>query len=190
MHHLTAAVLVVGGWFDAQDLGGTPRLFQAIVKDGTAPSATLVMGPWTHGGWAGGDGDTLDNLRFTEKTAAFYRTNIEFPFFLEHLKGKGEGLKTEGDPNTPKAWVFATGTNQWYRFDTWPPSNAIRRSLYLQAGGKLSFNSAPSHAAEFDEYLSDPAKPVPVASDIVVSLGGDYMAYDQRFASRRPDVLD
>ena len=189
MHHLTAAVLVVGGWFDAQDLGGTPKLFQAIARDGGAPAATLVMGPWAHGSWARGDGDSLGSLKFTEKTGSFYREQIEFPFFMEHLKGKGRGLRTETDGTNPKAWVFATGTNQWRRFDTWPPANAVPRSLYLQAGGKLSFTPAKSKGREFDEYLSDPAKPVPVSSEIVVSLGGDYMTYDQRFASRRPDVL-
>jgi len=189
MRHLTAAVLVVGGWFDAQDLGGTPKLFQAIVKDGGSPAATFVMGPWSHGGWGGGDGDALGNLSFTEKTGPFFRDNIQFPFFLQHLKGKGEGLKTAADPQVPQAWVFATGTNRWYRFAAWPPPKAVRRSLYVQPGGKLAFAPAPGGAGQFDEYTSDPAKPVPVTSEIGVDLGGDYMAYDQRFASRRPDVL-
>ena len=188
MRNLTAAVLVVGGWFDAQDLGGTPRLFQAIVKDGSAPAATLVMGPWDHGGWER-DGDSLGNLKFTEKTGLFYRENIEFPFFLQHLKDKGNGLKTKSDPAIPRAWVFATGSDEWHRFAEWPPANAARRSLYLQAGGKLAFAAAAGGSNQYDEYLSDPAKPVPVASEIVVDLGGDYMTYDQRFASRRPDVL-
>lgn len=189
MRHLTAAVLVVGGWFDAQDLGGTPKLFQAIVKEGSAPTATIVMGPWSHGGWGGGDGDALGNLSFAEKTGPFYRENIEFPFFLQHLKGKGDGLKTSADPRIPRAWVFATGTNRWYRFDAWPPRHTVRRSLYLQAGGGLSFTPAKGSASQFDEYTSDPARPVPVTSEIGVDLGGDYMAFDQRFASRRPDVL-
>ena len=189
MRHLTAAVLVVGGWFDAQDLGGTPRLFQAIVKDGSAPAATLVMGPWSHGSWSRGDGDTLGNLKFTEKTGPFYREQIEFPFFLQHLKEKGGGIKTETGAAVPRAWIFATGTNQWRQFDTWPPADARQRSLYLDAGGKLSFATPLGRAGQYDEYVSDPAKPVPVTSEIVVNLGGDYMTYDQRFASRRPDVL-
>jgi len=188
MQRVNAAVLVVGGWFDAQDLGGTPKLFHAIQRNGTAP-VTLVMGPWSHGSWAVGDGTNLGRLSFQEKTGPFYRDNIEFPFFLEHLKGKGDGLKTASDPNIPKAWVFATGSNQWHRFNTWPPTNAVRRSIYLQPNGKLAFSPAPGNSDQFDEYVSDPAKPVPVASEIVVSLGGDYMTYDQRFAARRPDVL-
>ena len=189
MHNLTAAVLIVGGWFDSQDLGGTPRLFQAIVKDGTAPAATLVMGPWSHGGWSEGDGDALGNLKFVEKTGPFFREQIEFPFFLQNLKGKGRGLEGETGATTPRVWIFATGSDQWRQFDTWPPANAVRRSLYLDAGGKLVFDKPPSRSGQFDEYVSDPAKPVPVASEIAVDLRNDYMTYDQRFASRRPDVL-
>jgi putative CocE/NonD family hydrolase len=189
MHHLTAATLVVGGWFDAQDLGGTPKLFQAIAKDASAPPATLVMGPWSHGSWSRGNGDRLGNLRFTEKTGPFYREQIEFPFFLQNLKGKGGGLKTETDAAIPKAWVFATGSDQWHRFDTWPPANAVRRSLYLEAAGKLSFTAPAGASDQFDEYISDPANPVPVTKEIGVNLGGDYMTYDQSFASKRSDVL-
>lgn len=188
MPRVRAAVLVVGGWFDAQDLGGTPKLFHAIDRDGTAP-VTLVMGPWSHGSWSFGDGTNLGRLNFKEKTGSFYRDNIELPFFVEHLKGKGTGLTTESDPTMPKAWVFATGSNRWFRFNSWPPTNTIRRSLYLQPGGKLSFRPTLGNDGQFDEYLSDPAKPVPVTGEIVVNLGGDYMTYDQRFASRRPDVL-
>ena len=189
MRHLTAAVLIVGGWFDAQDLGGTPRLFQAIVQDGSAPAATLVMGPWSHGGWSSGDGDTLGRLEFIEKTGLFFREQIEFPFFLQNLKGKGGGLKGETGAALPRAWIFATGSDQWHQFDTWPPANAMRRSLYLEAGGKLAFATPVGRGGQFDEYVSDPAKPVPVAGEIAVDLREDYMTFDQRFASRRPDVL-
>jgi uncharacterized protein len=189
MKNITAAVLVVGGWFDAEDLGGTPRLFQAVEKDGHAPANTLVMGPWSHGGWARGDDDKLGNLSFVNKTGVFYRENIEFPFFVEHLKEKGSGLKTTTDAKTPKAWVFATGTNEWRRFDSWPPKNAVKRSLYLDAGGKLALTTPAGKAEQFDEYVSDPSKPVPVLGEIGPGMPGDYMTYDQRFASQRKDVL-
>ncbi len=189
MKKLKAAVLVVGGWYDAEDLGGTPKLFQAIDKDGSAPACTFVMGPWTHGSWARGDGDRLGNLNFMDKTGAFYRENIEFPFFMQHLKGASNGAPLAMQANLPKAWMFQTGSNVWRRFDAWPPKNAVKRALYLDAGGRLGFAQPKAKANEFDEYVSDPAKPVPVSGDIGSGMPGDYMTYDQRFASRRPDVL-
>jgi putative CocE/NonD family hydrolase len=182
MHNLTTPVLLVGGWFDAEDLGGTLKLFRAMEATGHAPGLTLVMGPWSHGQWGGGGGDKLGNLNFDFKTGEYFREQIEFPFFMETLKG-------EGHANLPKAWLFETGKNQWRKFDAWPPANAHRRSLYLQAGGKLSF-SPPGRAPEqFDEYVSDPAKPVPVTGEIGGGMPGDYMTYDQRFAAHRTDVL-
>ena len=189
MSNITAAVLVVGGWFDTQDLGGTLKLYQAIAHDASAPAATLVMGPWSHGGWSRGEGDTLGNLNFREKTARFYREQIEFPFFLQQLKGKGGGLNIGTGGTLPKAWMFVTGRDVWRMFDTWPPANAVRRSLYLDAAGKLSFTAPEGDGSQFDEYVSDPAKPVPVTGEIGVDLSYDYMTHDQRFAARRPDVL-
>ncbi len=181
MRHLTAPVLMVGGWFDAEDLGGTLKLFRAIQADGSAPALTLVMGPWSHGEWQR-SGDKLGNLNFGSKTGEYFRDQIELPFFMQTLKGQdGAAL--------PKAWMFETGKNQWRQFDAWPPKNAAPRSLYLQAGGKLSF-SPPAGAREaFDEYVSDPAKPVPVTAEIGPGMPGDFMTRDQRFASRRTDVL-
>jgi putative CocE/NonD family hydrolase len=182
MHHLTAPVLLVGGWFDAEDLGGTLKLFRAIEADGSAPALTLVMGPWSHGQWSRGGAEKLGNLSFGSKTGEYFRDKIEFPFFMH-------ALKDEGDGKLPKAWLFETGKNEWRQFEVWPPKNATRRSLYLEAGGKLSFTPPSGSAEEFDEYTSDPAKPVPVTSEIGEGMPGDYMTYDQRFASRRTDVL-
>jgi putative CocE/NonD family hydrolase len=145
------------------------------------------MGPWPHGGWSYGDGDTLGNLNFASKTGEFFRERIEFPFFMQNLKNKGDGLKASADSKVPEAYVFETGTNQWTRFDTWPPASAIEKTLYLDAGGKLSWQ-APA-AAGFEEYVSDPDKPVPVIGDVGPGMPGDYMTWDQRFASQRPDVL-
>jgi hypothetical protein len=182
MHHLTVPVLLVGGWFDAEDLGGTLKLFRAIEADGSAPALTLVMGPWSHGGWARQDGDKLGSLNFGSKTGEYFREKIELPFFMRALKGKSPA-------KLPKAWMFETGKNEWRKFDVWPPKNAARRSLYLEAGGKLSFSPPANVAEEFDEYVSDPAKPVPVMSKIGGGMPGDYMTYDQRFAAQRTDVL-
>lgn len=187
MKNVKPAVMFVGGWFDAEDLAGPLKLFRAIEKNGAIAPETLVMGPWPHGGWSRGPGDKLGNLDFASKTGEFYRESIELPFFMEHLKGKGNGLKAKADSVAPKALVFETGTKQWRRFDTWPPKNATALELYFDATGKLAM-TAPA-AAGFDEYLSDPDRPVPVIGEIGVGMPRDYMTFDQRFASKRPDVL-
>ena len=181
MHDITPAALFVGGWFDAEDLSGPLKLFRAVEASGPKAPNTLVMGPWRHGGWARGDGDKLGNLNFYGKTAEFCRDQIELPFFVTHLKGK----KTL---DAPKAWVFQTGTNQWERYDTWPPRSAAAHKLYLRATGELSFDSGAS-APSFDEYVSDPARPVPLIGYAGEGMPGDYMTADQRFAAERTDVL-
>lgn len=181
MKNVKPAALFVGGWFDAEDLAGPLRLFYGLEANGPIAPDTLVMGPWSHGGWSRGDGQTLGDLDFASKTGEFYREQIEFPFFLQHLKGKDPAAEM------PKAWLFQTGVNHWRRFDSWPPKSAADRELYLDARGKLTF-SAPAEIG-IDEYVSDPAKPVPVLAGIGPGMPGDYMTYDQRFASRRPDVL-
>lgn len=182
MTNLTAAVLVVGGWFDAEDLGGTPKLFQAIDQHGGAPSVTLVMGPWSHGQWEDAGGGKLGNLDFGSKTCDFFQEQIEFPFFRQALEPGTKSI------HFPKAWLFETGRNEWRKFDAWPPKKARHRTIFLHAGGGLSMDKAAG-AEGFDEYTSDPAKPVPVTSEIGGGMPSDYMTRDQRFASRRPDVL-
>jgi putative CocE/NonD family hydrolase len=187
MKNTTPAVMFVGGWFDAEDLSGPLKLFRAVKATGPLSPETLVMGPWLHGGWSRGDGDKLGNLSFASQTGLFYREHIEFPFFMQNLKGKGDGLKASADAKTPEAYVFETGTDRWTRFESWPPKNAVETALYFDAQGKLSWN-APK-ATGFDEYVSDPDRPVPVIGEIGQGMPGDYMTYDQRFASQRPDVL-
>jgi putative CocE/NonD family hydrolase len=139
----------------------------------------LVMGPWNHGGFARGDGEKLGNVSFGSKTGLYYRQNIEFPFFMYHLKGKGDG-------KFPKAWMFQTGVNEWRKFNDWPPRAANSRALYLDDKGKLSWDQPQSG---FDEYLSDPNKPVPYVGFVNNGVLNSYMTEDQRFASTRPDVL-
>jgi uncharacterized protein len=187
MKNVTPAVLWVGGWFDAEDLAGPLKLFYANEKAGPAAPQTLIMGPWPHGGWSRGDGDKLGNLSFSSKTGEFYREHIELPFFMANLKTKGNGLKESADGSVPKAWVFETGTNEWARFDHWPPQKSTEKALYFGPGGSLSF--APAGGSAYDEYVSDPAKPVPVIGEIGRGMPSDYMTYDQRFAARRTDVL-
>jgi putative CocE/NonD family hydrolase len=180
MKKVTPAVLFVGGWFDAEDLSGPLKLFRAVEASGPSSPDTLVMGPFSHGGWSRGPGQSLGNLNFGFPTGEYYRNEIEFPFFMKHLKGKG-------DVAFPKAWVFQTGINEWRKFGAWPPAEAKATPLYLDAGGKLGF-SRPETSG-FDEYISDPQKPVPVGPQVGNGMPGDYMTFDQRFASMRPDVL-
>ncbi len=181
MRNITPAALFVGGWFDAEDLSGPLKLFRALEAGGPTSPVTLVMGPWPHGGWSRGDGDKLGNLNFGSKTGEYFRKEIELPFFVHHLKGKG-------DMKFPKAWVFETGTGEWRRFEQWPPKNATTRELYLEAGGKLSLTQSAKEKG-YDEYISDPAHPVPVLGEIGTGMPSNYMTYDQRFAGQRTDVL-
>ncbi len=179
--NIKPAVMAVGGWFDAEDLSGPLKVYRAV-KDNHPPATNiLVMGPWSHGGWARSDGSHLGYARFDSNTSEYYRDNIEFPFFLYQLKSKGDG-------KFPAAHLFETGTNRWRKFDAWPPANSTSKTLYFRAGGKLSFD-APDEAEGFDEYMSDPAHPVPLMSTIGDGMPREYMTEDQRFASRRPDVL-
>jgi putative CocE/NonD family hydrolase len=176
------AVLTVGGWFDAENLFGALETFKAAEANGSKQNH-LVMGPWVHGGWSRpGSGDQLGDVKFNAKTSDFFQTQIEFPFFEFHLKGKGENKH-------PKAWVFETGTNQWRRYDAWPPKEAAAQEMFLLANGRLSPKTGRAENYSSDEFVSDPAKPVPFINKIGVGMFQEYMTADQRFAATRPDVL-
>jgi putative CocE/NonD family hydrolase len=183
LKNIKPAVMTVGGWFDAENLFGALETFKNIEKTSEKRTNLLVMGPWLHGGWSRGDGEALGDVSFNSKTSLFYREHIEFPFFEFHLKGVGEFKH-------PKAWVFETGTNQWRKHDAWPPKEAKRKTLYLHAEGKLSWIKPDSgKAKDYDQYISDPKKPVPYLDKIDIGMNPDYMVADQRLAGRRPDVL-
>jgi putative CocE/NonD family hydrolase len=179
------AVLTVGGWFDAEDLAGTVYTFQQIEKAAPSAGNHLVMGPWTHGGWSRGPGDKVGDVSFNARTGEFYREKVEFPFFEYHLHGKGDG-------KFPKARVFETGANRWRTFDAWPPEGKPV-AYFLRGGGTLNQTRAGVTGTigrnPADEFVSDPAKPVPHVPKIVTGMDGEYMTADQRFAAARPDVL-
>jgi putative CocE/NonD family hydrolase len=180
------AVMTVGGWFDAENLFGALECYKAIESSGPEATNTLVMGPWFHGGWSRGDGAALGHAKFNAKTSEFYRESIEFPFFEKHLKDKSP---SNGD--LPEAYVFETGRNQWRKLDAWPPKEARATPVYLRAGGWLAFE-APGQGSDpgaADEYVSDPAHPVPFVGEVANTMVREYMVADQRFASRRTDVL-
>jgi hypothetical protein len=175
------AVLVVGGWFDAEDLAGTLNTFRAIEKQSAGTAETLVMGPWSHGGWIRTAGDRLGDIYFDAKTSEFFQDEIELPFFRHHLKGAA-------DPHLAKAIVFETGKNQWHKEDQWPPAGVQPVHLYLQAAGAIE-QAPPAEAAAFDEYVSDPNKPVPFVYNPPTEMPREYMDADQRFLQGRRDVL-
>ena len=179
----SVAVMTVGGWFDAEDLQGTLRIYKALEKQNPATFNVLVMGPWSHGGWSGGSGLSLGGMTFGSNTSAFYRENMELPFFNYYLKGKG-GL------NLPEAYVFETGSNQWKKYDQWPPGKERVESLYLEPNHRLSFTAPENtNTSAYDEYVSDPDKPVPYTDRVAIGMVREYMDGDQRFVAARPDVL-
>ncbi len=186
LKRVTPAVMVVGGWFDAEDLYGPLNIYQTIERNNPKTRNILVMGPWSHGGWARSSGESLGNIRFESKTSEWYRDNVEFPFLNFHLKDKGEVRLSE-------ATVFRTGANEWKSYEQWPPKGRQSRALYFHPGGKLSFDAPRQgrdlEGADYDEYLSDPDKPLPYSNEITNSRGTGYMIEDQRFTSRRSDVV-
>jgi hypothetical protein len=183
LKNIRCAVMTVGGWFDAEDLYGPLKIYREVERNNPGIVNGLVMGPWEHGGWERTDGDALGNVTFGFKTAKHYQERIELEFFLRHLKDRGEF-------QLPEAYVFETGANRWRQFDAWPPAGTARRRLYLRAGASLSFAPPDQPAGTYDEFLSDPANPVPFTEAIDTGMNSAYMTDDQRFASRRPDVLE
>ena len=177
----SVAVMTVGGWFDAEDLQGPLKIYEAVEKNNPKTYNIIVMGPWFHGGWSRSDGENLGNVHFGSKTSEFYRERIELPFFNYFLKDKGENKLAE-------AQVFNTGANKWWTLAEWPPKNVEAKNFYLDAGGKLP-GVAPAAKGCFAEYVSDPAKPVPFISYTDFGTPREYMTDDQRHAATRPDVV-
>ena len=181
MRNIGFAVLNVIGWFDAEDYFGPWGIYRSIEAMNPVNQSRVVVGPWSHGGWARGEGKALGAIQFGSNTSEYFRTQVELPFFNYYLKDRGE-------MKLPEALVFETGTNQWKAYGTWPPQEAKPAMLYLQAGGKLSFVK-PAAESTADSFLSDPNKPVPYTSEIRTTQGHLWVIEDQRFAASRPDVL-
>ncbi|ADB38628.1 X-Pro dipeptidyl-peptidase domain protein [Spirosoma linguale DSM 74] len=193
LQHVRPAMLVVGGWFDAEDLYGPLSIYKTLATKSPESRPMLVMGPFGHRGWSEETGHTLHNdLYFGDSLATYYQRTIEVPFFHHYLKGAGDG-KTE----LPNVCLFDTGLKTWRTFAGWPASGwpaSTSRSLrwYLTASGQLSTQT--TKPVRFREYTSDPAHPVPYSEASLTaepdfSALASYMSADQRFASERPDVL-
>ncbi|MGJ1361303.1 CocE/NonD family hydrolase [Sphingobacterium spiritivorum] len=182
--HLTnvqPAVMVVGGFFDAEDAYGAFKTYQSIEQQNKKNNNILVMGPWFHGGWVRGDGSSFGDIQFNQKTSIHYQEELELPFFEYYLKG-------QGNFNAAEANIFLSGSNEWKKFSSWPPKETQQRNLYLHPNGKLSFDKV-QRTDSWDEYVSDPNHPVPFQAGVWDSRSREYMVDDQRFASTRPDVM-
>ncbi|TCC82901.1 CocE/NonD family hydrolase [Pedobacter hiemivivus] len=178
--HVKPAVMVVGGFFDAEDAYGTFATYKSIEKQNPGANNILVAGPWFHGGWVRGNGSSFGDINFGQPTSTYYQENFELPFFKYHLKG-------EGSFNPAEANIFITGRNEWKKFSAWPPQETENRTLYFQPNGKLSFDKV-QRTDSWDEYVSDPNSPVPYQDGVQARRTREYMIDDQRFAARRPDV--
>ncbi|MES3022016.1 MAG: CocE/NonD family hydrolase [Pseudomonadota bacterium] len=181
LKNIKAAVLTVGGWYDAEDLQGPLTTYSAIKRHNPNIFNGLVMGPWVHGAWGRSDGKSLGHVKFDANTAEHFRNNILYPFFEQHLKGVA-------DKKVAEVRAFETGSNVWRNYAAWPPKQAQARTLYLGPNGTLDWKQ-PAAGEAFDEYVADPRKPVPFTAYPAHGMPKEYMAGDQRFASSRPDVL-
>jgi putative CocE/NonD family hydrolase len=179
----SVATMIVGGWFDAEDLYGPLETYKNIEKYNPDNYNTMVFGPWDHGGWARRRGKNIvGNYYFGDSISEFFQDKIETKFFNHFLKGKGDH-----NSGLPEAYVYDSGKKEWKTFDSWPPNNIIKESLYLSEDQKLSHNQESDQAIKF---VSDIKRPVPYSEDIKsVFTPRKYMTDDQRFAARRPDVL-
>lgn len=182
----TVPNLNVAGWWDQEDFYGPQHIYGILEKTDTNHLNYIVAGPWNHGGWMG-NGEHLGPVHFGSDTAKEFRADIMAPWFRYWLHN--EGKLTE-----PEAKMFETGTNQWKSYDSWPPKEAVMKKLYFHSSRKLSFDAPTDTAAAFDNYISDPANPVPYRPrPITATYPGPewpvWLVQDQRFVDHRPDVL-
>lgn len=181
-YNVKPALMVVGGLFDAEDCYGAWNLYKALKDQSPQTNSRLVMGPWSHGGWGGrATGANLGNILFGSKHSEWYQKNIEMKFFNYYLKNKGS------INDLAMANIFFSGENKWYTFNSWPPASSPKQ-FYLGDNGSLSLDRSTKDKS-FTKYISDPKKPVPYAEGVHLGRTKEYMTDDQRFASRRTDVI-
>ena len=184
LKNIKHAVMTVGGWFDAEDLRGPLHIYKTIERTSPKAKNSIVMGPFSHGGWSHEMGKHFHNeIYFGDSIATFYQKNIETTFFNHYLKNEKSAI------NLPEAYMFDTGKKEWKQFAEWPPKAAQKTQFYLRENGKFT-TEIPS-SASFTEYFSDPNKPVPSSTNLKEFNGftpRNYMSEDQRFTENRPDV--
>ncbi len=211
----TVPILNVAGWWDQEDYYGPLKIYETWEKQDAESKSTIVVGPWNHGGWSAGLGERLGPVKFDAPTAWQFREQIQRPFFAHYLKDRplaldrayrpeSPGIPPRPRPGFPEVISFRTGANLWRTYDRWPPPESRPRRLYLREAGGLSFDSpkatttstteAGPSSNDFDEYVSDPARPVPYYPRPISPLYAnrqwtEWLVQDQRFVHMRPDVL-
>ena len=184
LKNIRPAVMTVGGWFDAEDLFGALETYKCVEANGRAAANVLVMGPWSHGGWSRGDGQSLGAIAFNAKTADFFRESDRVALLRVLPQGQGAAEASEGLglPNRRQPLAAIHGL---------AAAGGPAEGDLLPAGGRLAFDPPADANPEacYDEYASDPAKPAPFLNKIAIGMSPEYMVEDQRFAGRRPDVL-
>lgn len=191
LRNLPPAVMSVGGWYDESNLFGALKAYESIRAQNPETYTLLVMGPWEHTGWGWeSEGDRHGDVDFGEATTAFFRSKRLKPFVDFYLQDAGPDADGDGDVDAPPVTVYETGRNRWRTFSRWPPEEIEHRSLYLSPNRHLAAAPPASRGADaYDEFISDPAHPVPYTEEIVRRRSRTFMTADQRFAARRPDVL-
>ncbi len=208
--------LNVAGWWDQEDFYGPLKIYETFERQDSDRLNTIVVGPWNHGGWSRGIGDRLGPIKFDAPTAWQYREKIQVPFFAHYLKDQrialdedlginpsGQNDAGAGHGGFPEVLSFRTGSNEWKSYDRWPPQGVSARRLYAREKGRLAFEPPPAAENEaaagenrpaFDEYVSDPARPIPYVARPIAPLytnlqWHEWLVQDQRFVHMRPDVL-
>ena len=189
LSRVAVPTLNVGGWWDQEDFYGPLKIYELLERHDSLNRNFLVVGPWNHGGWSHGPGNTLGNIGFGVNTGEYFRDSVQAAFFAHYLKDKPLDL--------PEALTFEAGADRWVRSDAWPPRTSRARDLYFGPAGQLSFERPRERApSAFDSYVSDPAHPVPYRNRPIEPTyypkgSGWYtwLLQDQRFVQGRPDVL-
>lgn len=186
LRDIQPAMMTVGGWYDAEDLYGPLEIYKAMEENSPGADNMIVMGPWRHGGWERDSGFHHGNAYFGEQpTSIWFQENVELPWFKHHLKGTEK-------PDLPEALIFNTGKNEWKQFEQWPPEEKTPATLVFGIDDKLHWLTDTQIMADTissRSFVSDPNNPVPYTEDFSNRMTKAYMTDDQRFASKRPDVL-
>lgn len=189
------AMLLVGGWFDAEDAYGPFETYRRVKEQSPETDLYLCAAPWYHGAWKKRGYESLGELHFTPGSAEYFREEVEYPFFAKYLEEKGSGPvskvsilpsgETSSNLNTEKEKVIRPG---WQHYGQWPPAGEEKK-LYLNFEGSLEKNPPLENGYSGYKLISDPKHPVPYNDGILEYFTREAYVADQRFASRRIDVL-